>query len=129
MASASPIISPPASPIPSYSITLLLGIVSQIRTCQLARTATLEEAEIASKWELNLGDLELEFSLFDLSSNETRINRKSTVIGQLDLEKFSLIARPTETFERPTDPASVNQSGNRSTSDKSNPADANNEKK
>jgi hypothetical protein len=67
--------------------------------------------------ELNLGDLELEFGLFDLSSDETTIIPKSTVIGQLDLEKFTLIVRPSERFERPADPASVNESGNRSTSE------------
>jgi hypothetical protein len=33
------------------------------------------------------------------------------VIGQLDLENVSLIARPSETFERPADTVSLNEGG------------------
>jgi hypothetical protein len=108
--------SPPASSIASYSIMLLLGIIPRIGTYRLAPTATLEEAETSLKRQLNQGDLELEFGLFDMRSDETTIIPKSTVIGELDLEKFSLIARPSETFESPAGSVSVNESGNRSTS-------------
>jgi hypothetical protein len=109
MPSAPPVISPPSSPTAPYSITLLVDIIPRIGTYQLAPTATLEEAEAALKKRLNLGDLELEFGLLDLQSDETTIIPKSTMIGQLDLKKFSLIARPSETFEPPVDTVSVHE--------------------
>jgi hypothetical protein len=117
MAADSLTTSTPTSPTTSYSITLLLGIIPRIGTYRLAPTATLEEAEIALKMRLKLGDLELEFGLLDVSLDETTIIPKSTVIGELDLKKFSLIARPSETFERPSDPVKMNESGDPSASE------------
>jgi hypothetical protein len=111
-----PITSTPSSPTASYEITLLLGIIPRIGTYQFAGTATLEEVEVAVKMRFDLRDQELEFGLLDLQSNETAIIPKSMLIGQLDLEKFSLIARPSETFERHANAASVKAGGDQSVS-------------
>jgi hypothetical protein len=113
VSAASPVTSAPASPTASYSIVLLLGIIPRVGIYQLAPTATLEEVEVALMKRFDLGDLELEFGLLDIESDETTIIPKSTVIGQLDLKKFSLIARPSETFECSPVSSSVNESGDR----------------
>jgi hypothetical protein len=107
IASASASAASPAVAVVTYSIVLILGIVSRVGSYVFAPTATLTEVEAAVRQRFDLGDLELEFGLLDINTDETTIIAKSTEIGRLDLHTFSLIVRPSESCARPEEPTSA----------------------
>jgi hypothetical protein len=78
----------------SYAISLFLGIVPRIASYELLPTATLTEIEPRMQQRYDLGDLELDFYLWDAATDDQEMIPKSTVIGSLDIGDRALIARP-----------------------------------
>jgi hypothetical protein len=88
-------IAPPAvSACPSLAISLLLGIVPRKSAYELPPTATIADAETRMRQRYELGDLELDFYVWDAATDDQELIPKSTVIGNLDMGGRTLIARP-----------------------------------
>jgi hypothetical protein len=87
---------PSAPAAPAFQITLLLGVVPRVGLFALPPTATLTEAEAALKQRWKLEDLELEFALFDLDTDEMTVVPKGTTIGTIDHGRYSLSVRPAQ---------------------------------
>jgi hypothetical protein len=70
--------------------------VPRVGVFALPPTATLAEAEIVVKQRWKLEDLELEFALFDLDTDEMTFISKETEIGSIDHAVNSLTVRPAQ---------------------------------
>jgi hypothetical protein len=88
--------SPPRPAAPGYSISLLLGVVPRVGFFALPPTATLTEAEVVLRERWKLEDLDLEFALFDLETDEMAFVSKDTAIGSIDHGSHSLVVRPAQ---------------------------------
>jgi hypothetical protein len=83
----------------TYSVALWIGVVPRMASFKLAPTSTLADAEpmVRNRW--CLGELEIEFGVLDEDSDIPAVIPKSTVIGGLDLDKYTLIVRPSANID------------------------------
>jgi hypothetical protein len=88
-----------------FQVTVVLGIIPRMLSLRLPPTATLHEVEVEIRRRLDLEDIELEFVLSDLLSDEGNVVPKESLLGSLDLEKLNLLVQLQGTAEANANPA------------------------
>jgi hypothetical protein len=88
-----------------FQVTVVLGIIPRMLSLRLPPTATLHQAEAEVRRRLDLEDIELEFVLSDLLSDEGNVVPKESLLGNFDLEKFNLLVQLQGTAEANANPA------------------------
>jgi hypothetical protein len=77
------------------AISLFLGVVPRRGTYELAPSARLAEVEARMQQKYELGDLELDFYLWDAETEDQELIPKSTAVGSIAVGSRALIARPS----------------------------------